>query len=62
MHGSQSARTLTTYLLEVESEGINESDNYTGGCLGGLNEPGWAVLARTPGDSPSLGDKCPGMF
>ena len=33
----------------MESEGINESDNYTGGCLGGLNEPGWAVLARTPG-------------
>ena len=26
-----------------------------------LNEPGWAVLARTPGN-PLLGVMCPGIF
>ena len=44
------ARKLTTHQLEVESEGIKESDNYTGGLLGGPIE--WAWLGSLSSFSP----------
>ena len=46
------ARTLTTHQLEVKSEGINESANYTGGWLGGPIEWAWlgSFSPRSPGN------------
>ena len=57
------AGTLNTHQPEVESEGINESANYTRGWSGGQIE--WAGLgsfSQDTGETPPLCDKCPGIF